>query len=445
MKGYKELRKYLGKHLPASVKRAIFVILHPYSHISEYIMIKTQPSKHKKALQRVREQSKTRRIRVAFFALHSAVWKYENVYRLLEKDDRFDPIVVVCPVVNYGHENMLEEMTKAYKFFLEREYNVVRAFDPGTGEYLDVKTQISPDIIFYTNPYQGLIDDRYYITRFRDVLTCYVNYFYGMSGFDDKQVYQRSTLPNLVWRFFLETTMHYQNFKALSRNKARNGIVTGYPGVDQLVFQGYKKDGIWKIPDKKIKKIIWAPHHTINEEFELRNSNFLKYSNEMLNIAQKYRSHVQISFKPHPLLKIKLYNHKEWGVKRTDEYYRKWELGENTQLNTDRYIDLFNTSDALIHDCGSFTVEYLHCGKPALFLMNDFTYDSLNDFGKLALEHHYQAHCTQDIEDFIVNVVIHDQDNLSVMRKEFYDKMLRPNNIPASQIIYQTIREELIE
>ena len=31
-------------------------------------------------------------------------------------------------------------------------------------------------------------------------------------------------------------------------------------------------------------------------------------------------------------------------------YYNKWKNSLNTQLNTDKYVDLFNTSDALIFD-----------------------------------------------------------------------------------------------
>ena len=41
----------------------------------------------------------------------------------------------------------------------------------------------------------------------------------------------------------------------------------------------------------------------------------------------KYQDSVQIAFKPHPLLKVKLRD--KWGEKATAEYYRKWEELEN--------------------------------------------------------------------------------------------------------------------
>lgn len=443
MKGYKELRRYLGKHLPASVKRAIFVILHPYRHISEYIMIKTQPRKHKRALLRVKEQSKTRRIKVAFFALHSAVWKYEGVYRLLEKDDRFDPIVVVCPVVNYGHKNMLVEMAKAYNYFLERKYNVVRAFNPDTEEYLDVKTQIAPDIIFYTNPYKGLIDDRYYITEFCDTLTCFVGYAYGQSTMF--RSFYDTSVSTLSWRFFLETKYHSALLSKFSRAKGRNGLVTGYPGVDNILFGSRKPDGIWKIPDLKIKRIIWAPHHTIEENGILNYSTFLIYCDEMLRLAEKYRGLIQISLKPHPLLREKLYRHSAWGRTKTDDYFTRWKNGINTQLDTDDYVDLFNSSDAIIHDSGSFVVEYLHTGKPALYLMREGAENEFNEFGMQALNTHYKAFSVVDIEQFISEVVIEGMDTMLNQRQLFYTNLKVNIRETASFTIYDFLCKTIFQ
>ena len=78
-----------------------------------------------------------------------------------------------------------------------------------------------------------------------------------------------------------------------------------------------------------------------------------------------------IAFKPHPILKPKLYKHALWGKERTDAYYHCWETMENTQLEMSDYIDLFMTSDAMIFDSVSFMTEYLYTKKPALFLCRE--------------------------------------------------------------------------
>jgi len=394
------------------------------NNIKQYLIIRIQPLRHKKTLKKVREKAERgETIKVAFFVIHSSVWKYDGVYRLFEKDKRFEPLIVVCPVVNYGRENMLLEMDKTYKFFSNNRYRVIRTYDEDKEAYFDVKKKINPDIVFYTNPYKGLIDNRYFLTKFRDNLTCYVNYAFFVSKLIE-QTYIHD-FSNLLWRFFHETELHLKMSLKYSKNQGKNGIVTGYPGVDEFKYGIRDNISIWENNNQKLKRVVWAPHHTIEEEGWLTYSNFLNYYNFMLKIAENYKNLIQFSFKPHPLLKIKLYNHKDWGKEKTDEYYSTWENGYNTQLNVGSYIELFNSSDALIHDSGSFTAEYLHCGKPLLFTVKERTKEQFNDFGLLALEQHYLAFRSEDIEVFIEEVVLKGNDSKRKTRDLFYNKVLK--------------------
>jgi CDP-Glycerol:Poly(glycerophosphate) glycerophosphotransferase. len=153
------------------------------------------------------------------------------------------------------------------------------------------------------------------------------------------------------------------------------------------------------------------------------------------------------SVKPHPLLRVKLYGHVDWGQKRTDEYYARWKEMENTQLETDSYIDLFNASDALILDSGSFTIEYLYCGKPSLFMMfNTGIRDKFNEFGKMALDQHYHAYNQDDIINFIEKVVLEGKDTMKAQRDHFYETYLfPPNGKSASQNIFDHICQEIFD
>jgi CDP-glycerol glycerophosphotransferase (TagB/SpsB family) len=190
-----------------------------------------------------------------------------------------------------------------------------------------------------------------------------------------------------------------------------------------------------------LKRIIWAPHHTIDFREGLGYSNFLRYHQIMLDIAENYKDKIQIAFKPHPLLKVKLSKHEEWGKQRTHNYYLTWENLDNGQLETDDYVDLFNTSDAMIFDSASFLAEYLYCGKPSLFTFSDSnTKDRFNEFGKLALEQHYHAYNETQIMDFIENVVCAGKDIKKENRKVFYHKhLIPPNDKTASENIYNEI------
>jgi hypothetical protein len=164
----RKLKKKILRMLPNFALKFLKFIINKWIKFKEHISIRKQAILHKKALIKVRKKALSKeKIKIAFFALNSSVWKYDGVYKIFEKDNRFEPIIVVCPTINYGYENMIFEMNKTFNFFKNKDYNVVKTLNNENNNYLDVKREINPDIIFYTNPYKGLIDDRYFITNFK--------------------------------------------------------------------------------------------------------------------------------------------------------------------------------------------------------------------------------------------------------------------------------------
>ena len=126
----------------------------------------------------------------------------------------------------------------------------------------------------------------------------------------------------LVWRLYAETEKHKQYSQIYAYNKGINVKVTGYPGIDKFIDKSYKPKDTWKIKDLSLKRIIWAPHHTFSEDEVVYYSCFLQYHQFMLDLASKYEGKIQLAFKPHPLLRVKL--NKYWGKDRTDRYYDAW-------------------------------------------------------------------------------------------------------------------------
>jgi len=412
-------------------------------YIREYLLIKQQQKLHEKALIELREKVKGgERVKVAFFAIFSSIWKLDDIYNFLLKDARFEPIIIVCPIQYYGRENMLNELGKAYSMFKAKGFKVIKTYDEEKDSYLDIRKEINPDLIFYTSPYKETYYKDYFITEFKDKLTCYVPYGFNAAALNETNY--NSIFSQIVWKFFLETEIHLEMSKEFARNKSVNTVVTGYPGVDGFEY-GSRNDAYgWKIKDPRIKRIIWAPHHTINNDTKLTYSNFLSYHEFMLELAEKYKDKIQICFKPHPFLIVKLYKHDEWGKEKTDEYYDKWKNGENTQINTDDYIDLFNSSDAIIHDSGSFTTEYLHCGKPCQYIMKETTKAEFNRFGLMALDQYYQAWDKADVEWFIKEVVINGNDTMKKSRDKFYHEVLKyKRDKSAAENVYEYVCKEL--
>ena len=364
-------------------------------------------------------------INCVFFALFEEVWKYDGVYNLMVKHPRFNPVILVCPIINYGKDNMIKRMELCFRSFQKKGYNVMLSYDKDKDTYIDVRNKLKPDIIFYTNPYKGLIDYRYYITKYMDVLTVYVPYF--MNSNKDYHMACNLELHNIVWRRYSETEFHRQLSIINARNKGLNVVNSGYPGIE--AFIDYKtrqrKDGR--------KCIIWAPHHTIEPVGIIFYSCFLVYCDFMIDLVKKYSESVSFVFKPHPLLRNKLY--KKWGQEKTDTYYNLWATMENTALNEGEYTDLFINSDAMIHDSASFIVEYLYLNKPVMRTLNGEDLDSMyNSFGLECISNHYLAHTKEEIEIFVQNVV-NNIDPMKEQRTKFVNEVLMPKGSPSQNII----------
>ena len=148
-------------------------------------------------------------------------------------------------------------------------------------------------------------------------------------------------------------------------------------------------------------------------------------------------------FKPHQVLKFKL--QQLWGVDKTEDYYKRWDALENAQLVSDGYVDLFLTSDAMIHDCGSFTTEYLFTRKPVMYLCGntDMT-DKFNEFGINSFNCHYQGRSGEDIERFLKEVVLDGKDPMKQQREQFFEDYLKPKDgLLPSQKILKVIEEAI--
>lgn len=429
------VRKIIKKTIPIKVREGI-------ESIMLYITICKVQSNHKKALKRVKNKDK---IKVAFFLIHDACWKYEGVYQLMQNDKRFDPIVVVCPYIVYGEETMLREMNQAYENFKNRGYNVIKTLNETTYTWLDVKKEIKPDIVCFTNQW-NLTRPEYYIKNFLDTLTCYVPY-----AFKNSYLYEshfNGSMQIFVWKFFLETEIHKRLSEKYSQNNSINTVVSGYPGLDKLLDKNYQPRDVWKIKDPSIKRIIWAPHHTIpGMGATLDYSTFFRFADFMLEMADKYKDKIQIAFKPHPILRAKLSKTEVWGKEKTNAYYQKWMNLQNGQLYEGEYVDLFLTSNGMIHDCGSFLIEYLCTNNPVMYLLNDDSVpERLNEVGKMALSLLYQGKNNDDIDRFINDVIIDDNDQMLNERLHFFNTIIRPpKDKTASENIFNYLKDSLFE
>ena len=386
--------------LPKSVRK-IFGRL----HIKERIFLLRKNHREKQIIESLRKKES---IEVVFFAMSVSFWKYDSLFQVMLAHKRYKPCILLVPRPDDPIEIQQRHLQEMKCFFENKGYPILCNIG-----------KLQPDIIFYAQPYTQSVSDELETYNFPKSLICYVPYAFFISNY--KWAYD-SAVHNMAWKLFYPTKLHLQNAQEIAFNKGKNVEITGYPLSDE--FQSPPKTDPWKIKSASVKRIIWGVHHAIFENDLASCSTFLKYANFMLDLAAKSPD-FQFAFKPHPHLREHLYKHQEWGKEKTDVYYRKWNSLANTFLFEGNYIDLFKTSDALIHDCGSFTVEYLYVNKPILYVGNQRD-DILCHFGKLAMKANYT------LGDFSINEFLSNVSKGIDPKKKNREIILRENLLPPN-------------
>lgn len=359
---------------------------------------------------KVRKLRKQSVISVLFVLNELGTWKTETLYLKMLDHFRFTPRLILVPSKETPDAiGILKEYldSKGYKY---EEVNV---------DGSDYKKQFNSDIIFYQKPYDKVMDYKYTYLYHLDKLFCYVLYGFRNRNYPQIRNYR---FVKVIWQFYAENEKVIEESIPVFSTKGKNLVYTGLSFMDDLLLDKSFYTNPWKECGNK-KKIIYAPHHSIVSEL-YEYSTFLDYCDFMLEMAEKYQDKVQWSFKPHPVLKSKLCE--LWGEDKTNEYYRRWEEMENTQISSGDYMGLFKYSDAMIHDCGSFRLEYLYTGNPVMYLYkgNPIS-DYMNWESTEALYLHYKGYNKEDIEKFILDVV-NGIDPYKLKRDYFVEKYLTP-------------------
>ena len=338
---------------------------------------------------RVRGKEK---IRFLFLLQSLPQWKTEQLYLSMLNHPRFEPILGITPSIEIpGEEKDIEKYCqhKGYQYtWLDPDKTLVE--------------QVAPDVVAYQKPYIKQTSQAHSIDSNPGVLSVLIPYYLTnmLSPF-----LQNRPLQLKCWQEYFENESVCKENAKLHHGHGINYVVTGLPIMD--IFNQPKDSFVdpWLKAGNR-RRIIYAPHHTINGNFvkEVVFSTFLENGEFMPEMARKYRDDVFFVFKPHPLLYPKLCDY--WGKERTDTYWEQWRTMGNSHIEDGEYIGLMKHSDALFHDCGSFTLEYMFTSNPVMFLLNK-AYDENNlcSYAKEAFSLHEKGHNHEDIDNFIGRVV----------------------------------------
>ena len=332
-------------------------------------------------------------ISVLFVLNDLSKWKSENLYLRMLEHNAFTPILGVTYHEGESIDQQKEKRSILEKYLKEKNYKY---------QILNSTLRPNPDIVIYTEPYGNAIPKHQSVYRYFNSLFVSINYSCHTTHLN---IDYFALLHQWAWIDCYESQKAIEDAYHYIGHKRESIQLTGLPMIDKLLETPNRDP--WKIQRQYKKRIIWAPHHSLGgfDGESIIYSTFLEYAEFMLLLAKKYEDKIQMAFKPHPLLKDKLDS--VWGKEKADQYYKKWADLDNGQLEIGDYHDLFVTSDALIHDCSSFIVEYQVINKPSLFIvknLDDISKD-LNRFGEDAFFAQTLAKTQDDVEKFIIDIL----------------------------------------
>ena len=377
---------------------------------------------------KMRRIRKKDRIRFLFVLQEVTQWKTEALYQAMLAHLRFEPVIGITKCLwAPGAEDTMIAYCK------EKGYSYVW-LDPEK----TFSEQIQVDIVLHQKPYSMEINPAHYINANQKIPTVAIPYYLSTIT-EDWIVNCRMSL--LAWRQFIDNDSTKKSWSAASCLHGLNYEVTGLPVMDELLTPKESLPDVWPVRDGR-KRVIYAPHHTIANHWEgIGYSTFLEYCEDMLDFRDQFKDKIYFVFKPHPSLRKRLERY--WGKEKTDEYYHRWEVPGTSHVEQGKYLALFKYSDAMIHDCGSFTVEYLYMDNPVMYLVRSESHTSnMTPYALEAFNLHYKGRCKSDIERFLVDI-IEGNDSLKKQREEFKSKnLIPPNKRSACENIIHSILGE---
>jgi hypothetical protein len=382
------------------------------------------------------------KIKVGFLVNENQKWNCQSLYDEFEEHPKFIPIIFVSIMLHAqkGNDPTRDNLKENYDFFKKRGMRVKKIYNEKDKSYIPL-SEFKPDIIFYQQPW-GLDYTQSIYELSNTALCCYVPY--GFTSFIHKNNYL-SDFHGLLWKYYVETKNHSSR---LQKNfKCTNCIVSGYPKFDYFIKQkNFLEKSIWKIDktkNSKIKRIIYAPHHSITPT-PLALSTFLENGEVILDLA-KNTPNTEWIFKPHPNLQFNFINTFPNKTAWIKDYFNQWETLKNTQIyNQGDYFDIFMTSDVLITDCGSFLTEYLLTGKPVIHLRTKKQNFPFNFIVKKIISSYYQVYSEVDLKRVFENVVTKNKDPLKRKRIAMISELNIDKRATSASKIISDIKNSLL-
>lgn len=336
-------------------------------------------------------------LRVLFLVSENSKWKAQSLYELMEKSDRFEPVIALTQLtgVHNGEDITRDELDFNFNFFKDKGMKVIKTYE--NNQYLDLNA-FNADIVFYQQPWD-ISPMQSYDKVYKNSLLCYIPYHspnYGIKKLETDMIFFK-----YLYRYYVVNN-EYKNIYS-SWSSLTNLSDVGHTMLDQFLENQDRNN------KAKEQYVIYAPHYSITTD-KTKNpvnySTFLENGELILEYAKKHPE-IKWVFKPHPQLKYFLL--KIWNKEEVDRYYNEWKKIAKCCYDSS-YIDLFFDSKALITDCASFLTEYFCTKKPIIHLISEnCQMQPVAPFKKI-INTFYKAHNNDELMAAIDRVVLQNDD-----------------------------------
>ena len=357
-------------------------------------------------------------IKVVFLGLYFEAWDaLDQIYQIMAKDPRFEPVVVSMPRKLTGQLAYAQE-EKAHAFFEGRNIPHIRLNTGGSGsqnlEGLAVLKDLAPDYVFVNYPWQRNYQPA---VRFDHLVEfsrlAYVPYFSLVMVDEPDDEPGGGQVGSLVATHLYKQRLHQLASLVFTQDKnvldayasteRGNSYVHffGSPKIDNLRKEAQKGSASWPIQGKGFR-VVWAPHHSYSPHW-LNFGVFSKIKDQMLDFA-KQNPDIEIVLRPHPFLWGTLTDRNVFSVEELTSWRKAWDELPNTFVDEDgSYAELFLATDVLVTDGISFLGEYpLISGKPTIFFENEGHWQ-LTATGELAADASVRVKTFAELEKEIFN------------------------------------------
>ena len=391
----------------------------------------------KASAQMIRRKDK---IKIAFVTPNSAEWCGDELYNLFANNERFETTLFLSQRLNRRKNELLrKDFLHGVEQFKSRGLNILPL------DKHDAKIP-AQDVLIFLTPYFVMLP---YALRPKNItaktLITHIPYSFSISV--RKNAFYNGAIFHISWKIFFSSVIALNMQDKKSIIGMPRGLYSGYPRIDIFFDKAPDFHFDWKMARPDAKKIIYAPHWSINGV-----TNYATFQWNCKFMYEFAKAHPEISWvvKPHPALFFSAVTEKVFPTSAAFEnYLKQWNDLPNAQVYTGAYYQtIFATSDGMIHDSGSFIAEYQFVNKPMIFLTREG--EKFNDLGKAILNVSYlvDGKDLDGIAALMQKVFIDGEDTKSAERKKVFDKYLnypKLNGMLASEFIYKNIADELTE